>query len=315
MIKILWIIIIIAAVAGIVGLTAVAGVRRDEQKELFLRSAGVVEKFEQSRKPPEDSGQASPLVRQAQAFSTYLSPPPPAAPAGSRPGVNSPAAPRPPIVSAKFDLVGTCYYAKDPKLSLALIDEPGKGLRWVRQSAQVGHLIIDQIKDGVIVVRDGQKTLEIVAQRPQKRSLVKGEPPTGRAGIGSPQPAAAASSPAKRQNEEELMAQFINDLKAVKKTAGQGSSQTADANAINDFISMLENSRINGQEADKLDRLGERLQQAQPKAGQGKDAAPDANNSASNETPKNPADANQPSSGEPTPKQPAEPNQTETDSN
>jgi hypothetical protein len=60
-------------------------------------------------------------------------------------------------------------------MSLALIDEPGKGLRWVKQSSEVGHLIIEQVKDGEIVVRDGQRTFELVAERPKKVSLLKGE--------------------------------------------------------------------------------------------------------------------------------------------
>jgi hypothetical protein len=60
-------------------------------------------------------------------------------------------------------------------LSLALIDEPGTGLYWVRQGSKVGHLVIDQVKDGSIIVLDGQKSSELVVKRDeQKVNLVKG---------------------------------------------------------------------------------------------------------------------------------------------
>jgi hypothetical protein len=71
-------------------------------------------------------------------------------------------------------------------LSLALIDEPGKGLHWVRQSSKVGHLLIEQIKDGLIVVKDGKGTFELEAEQKPEISLLEGAPgASGRTGDSS----------------------------------------------------------------------------------------------------------------------------------
>ncbi len=153
------------------------GFRSDVKSEDFLIAAGVIEKFNEAKvdRAKKSGEQILPLVKQAEAFGLYLNPPP--KPVSKRPPrPNRPdAAPRPKKVSAKFTLVGTSYYELRPEESLALIDEPGKGFRWVRQSDELGHLVFEQIKDGVVVVRDGSRTYEIFAERVKKRSLIKGE--------------------------------------------------------------------------------------------------------------------------------------------
>ena len=146
----------------------------DEQADRFLNSAGSIEEFKEARGDEnKDIGdQSSPLVREAERFALYLNPP--AKPERAAPAHRPTGPPRPTgPVSAKFELTGTSVYPLHPELSLALIDEPGKGLHWVRQGGKVGHLIIEQIEDGLVVVRDGQRTFELVAERPEKRSLVK----------------------------------------------------------------------------------------------------------------------------------------------
>jgi hypothetical protein len=181
MIKTLRITSVIAVVLAVVFFVfpAVFGVRGDERREQFLNSAGVIEKFKEAKgdKVEDRQHEISPLVKQAEAFALYLNPPPPPQPIVSEP--SRPQPPRPQMTSPKFKLVGTSYYALHPELSLALIDEPGKGLRWVRQSSKVGHLIVEQVKDGLVVVRDGKSTFELVAERPEKRSLLKKTPSSG----------------------------------------------------------------------------------------------------------------------------------------
>ena len=176
MIKTLRITSIIAVVlaVGLFVFPAVFGVRSNEQTEQFLNSAGATEKFNQAKgqKSTKSESQISPLVKQAEAFALYLNPPakPPKRAAEPR----KPTATRKPQrVSAKFKLIGTSCYTSHPELSLALIDEPGKGSRWVRQSSKLGHLIIEQIRDGKVVVRDGKRTFELRAKRPKKTSLLK----------------------------------------------------------------------------------------------------------------------------------------------
>jgi hypothetical protein len=155
----------------------VFGLRGEEQVEQFLSLPGAIEQFSQGRSDSQQDSserQISPLIKQAEAFALYLNPPPPKQPAGvspSRPSIDT--TPRPERVSAKFTLVGTSVHPSHPEQSLAFIDEPGKDLQWVRQNSEVGHLIIEQIKDGLIVVRDGQRTFNIpVQQRPMQISLL-----------------------------------------------------------------------------------------------------------------------------------------------
>jgi hypothetical protein len=175
MIKTLRITSIIAVVLAVVFFVfpAVFGVRGDKQIEQFLNSAGVIEQFKEAKgdKVKDNRQEISPLVKQAEAFALYLNPPPEPK---TEPSVSRPRSePRPKSVSPKFRVVGTSRHALHPELSLALIDEPGKGCRWVRQFSKVGRLIIEQVKDGLVVVRDGESTFELVAERPKKRSLLK----------------------------------------------------------------------------------------------------------------------------------------------
>jgi hypothetical protein len=196
MIRTLRITSIIAAILATVLLVlpAVYGVRSDPQIEEFLLTPGAVDKFAaargQSAAAGRDESQVSPLVKQAADFARYLNPPPPPPP--TPPPDVAAAAPEPAPsapVSAKFDLVGTSYYASHPELSLALIDEPGKGIHWVRQGSSIAHLTIENVADGSITVRDGQRTSEMAVKVDERwRSLVKGAAseakPTAPAGAG-----------------------------------------------------------------------------------------------------------------------------------
>ena len=184
MIKTLRITTIIAAflAAGFLAFPAVYGYRGNEQIEQFLKSPGAIEKFNKAKgvKSRKTGDQTSPLAKQATLFGLYLNPPPrrKVAPKPKTTQVARKPAPItevPVVISAKFKLIGTSYYASRPELSLAYIDEPGKGLYWIRQGSEVGHLLIKQVKDGSIVVKDREKTVTLVAVRAPKKSLIKGE--------------------------------------------------------------------------------------------------------------------------------------------
>ena len=183
MIKTLRITSIIAAIAATVLLVlpAVYGVRSDPKIEEFLKSPGVVEKFTAAKgqNPAQKNAETSPLVKQAADFGRILNPPPPPPPK-VQPGAAPQAAavPAPPVVAAKFDLIATSYYASHPEQSFVLIDEPGKGLHWVKQGSAVGHLTIETVKDGAIIVRDGQRTSEMTVKVQELwRKLLKNPPP------------------------------------------------------------------------------------------------------------------------------------------
>lgn len=63
-------------------------------------------------------------------------------------------------------------------MSLALIDEPGKGQHWVKQSREVGHLRIERIREGLVIVKSGKETFELTIQpSPEMNKLIRGFSP------------------------------------------------------------------------------------------------------------------------------------------
>ncbi len=176
MAKTLKITTITAAALAVVFLTlSVAfGLRDDPEIERFLNLPGIIEVYKaDSAAETEKADQTSPLMKQAESFALRINPPRPKSPIVKP---VKPPTPRPTKVSAKFTLLGTVVYVVDPVRSLALIDEPGKGLHWVRQSDNIGHLKIEQINDGHILVRDGDQISPLYAEHPEKKSLLKSTP-------------------------------------------------------------------------------------------------------------------------------------------
>ncbi|MGA2680115.1 MAG: hypothetical protein ABSF37_12575 [Sedimentisphaerales bacterium] len=206
MIKTLRITSIIAAIAatGLLVLPAVYGVRSNPKIEELLKSPGIVEKFTSAKgqQASKDQSQNSPLVKEALALTKIINPPPPPKPEpATQPSGPSQPAPSVPV-TAKFDLVATSYFASHPEQSFVLIDEPGKGQHWVKQGSTVGHLTIETVKDGSIVLRDGQRTSEMTVKVQESwRKLLKNPPPSARSS--SPEePVAAGQKPAGSKGPE-----------------------------------------------------------------------------------------------------------------
>jgi len=301
MIKTLRITSIIAAIlAGIAFVFPVVfGGRGNEQIEQLLNSPGVIEKFNKAQADKsitdEISSSGGPLVKQAQAFALYLNPSSAGggkAELSTQRGVTpSPKGP----VTAKFTLIGTSFYAAHPDLSLAFIDEPGKGWRWVRPSSQVGHLIIEQIKDGLIVVRDGQRTFELVAEkRPEKSPLLEGLlsgvlPPSGspeptsttvsKAGtdiITGRSPDQVGATPQLGDERSEALEKLIEKLKSLQKDiksdkADSGAPEQLGqekANLMEKLVSDFKATRVNAEEAEKLGDLGKKLGDVESASGE-----------------------------------------------
>jgi len=176
MIKTLRITSIVATILAAILLVfpVIFGVRSGEDIEELLKSPGVIEKFNEAvgNNATRSRDETSPLVQQAGAFALYLNPPTPKA-SKTLAGRGAPKA-RGPAVTPKFTVLGTSYYEGRPESSLVLIDEPGKGLHWVRQSGKIGHLLIEQIKDGLIVVKDNGRTYEVAAEQKPETSLLEG---------------------------------------------------------------------------------------------------------------------------------------------
>ncbi|MDD5326261.1 MAG: hypothetical protein PHY02_00420 [Phycisphaerae bacterium] len=279
MIKTLRITSIIAVVLAVVCFVfpAIFGVRGDKQIEQLLNSPGAIEEFKQARgdKIEDRRHEISPLVKQAETFALYLNPP------VSMPQAESPVSngrPRPKAsVTPKFKLVGTSLNVLHPERSLALIDEPGKGYHWIRQADKVGHLIMEQVKDGLVVVRDGQNTFELIAERPEKISLLKTNSLSDGRITGDDFPEMDAEEEAAFIEEAEAAREKIfaelNAMQAESETLpidfdadGAGSVPESEEVAAERKIAAPANSetmRISAREARKLGRLGRRLRNVQ----------------------------------------------------
>jgi len=233
--------------------------------EELLKTESAVEKFSKTQNIMADKKdtQTSPLVKQAQAFATFLNPPKPEpSPEEQQAELEI----RPQVVTSKFTLIGTSLNAARPEMSMALIDEPGKGTYWVKQAAQVGHLTIEQIKSGLVVINDNGRTSEIVAERPEKISLLRNPPAEG-----APAAPTTAEGSAPPPPEMEIpMEQIATELAEIEKQVAAGTldpntaAEKTDA-VMEKYTAEFEaaRSRINTEEAKNIDRLGAQLQTKQ----------------------------------------------------
>jgi hypothetical protein len=277
---------ILAAV--IIVFSVVFGVRSDEKIEEFINSPTVMEKFNKAmgNKVKTSQSETSPLVKQAGSFALYLNPPKSRAP--STPTGRGGAIARVPAVTPKFKVIGTSYYEGRPDLSLALIDEPGKGLHWVRQGGQVGHLSIKQIKDSLVVVSDNGRTYELAAEQQPEPSLLEGAPdvrkPAGasvRAGgrissrtslpasgsdsTGKTKAASETPKPRMSTGQEQRMNELVEKLREIQRNftsdkAGSVPNAKEKAAMMESLINKFKSSsQLSPEEAKRLGDLGREL--------------------------------------------------------
>jgi len=160
---------------ALITLSASFGFGDDPEVEILLLAPSACTDW-QTRAKSQDSARdrlsKSPLIREAERFALFLNPPqaakamvPTHRPSASTSRTRTASAPNPALrpreSTAKFTLHATSYYASSPEESMALIDEPGKGLHWVRQGTQVGYIVIHEIKRGMIFLRDGNRVQEM----------------------------------------------------------------------------------------------------------------------------------------------------------
>ncbi|MHC4166080.1 MAG: hypothetical protein ACYSWQ_03905 [Planctomycetota bacterium] len=186
MIKTLRITSVLAAIAAAVLIKyfvfpMVVGAGGDDRVDKVLDAPTVVEKFRETTDAGTKStgGPRSPLVEQALAFAGHLAPKTKVPPPGTR-GRGSTTRPPTLATTPKFKVFATTYFEGNPSLSQALIDEPGRGRRWVRQSSMVGHLLIEQVKDGVVVVKSSKDTYELPVETNSEAAPVKKTSPVSR---------------------------------------------------------------------------------------------------------------------------------------
>ena len=278
-----------AAAVLLVAIPAVFSPGTDEQTKSLLDSPGVLETVNNAASA-KAAGTVSPLVQQAKGFAAYLNPPPPPSPS---PLQNSRTAIRPQTpVAPKFELVATSYYPLRPDMSLALIDEPGKGLQWVKQSSKIGYLTVEEITDGKVVIRDGTRTYEIGPKRTPRRSLIKGESTAvPEVSTSIPGPASPTTAPQTRRSSPQVSAS-PNQPTPIEETAvlpvvEPPEMNPADRALLDEFIKhaqggedqnewlqkanelmnrLAETSNITDEEANLLDELGRQLQDANEEA-------------------------------------------------
>lgn len=297
MIKTLQITSILAAIlaVGLLISSVVFGAHKDDRIEAFLNSPSVLDRFAEEAKGSQanrSKTKISPLVQQAGMFASYLAPKPKAPLIRKRVVTQVPnELPRPDQVAAKFELIGVSLCEFDPKMSLAFIDEPGKGLHWVRQASSVGRLVIEEVKDGFVVVRDGQRTFEMQVEEepiatsvvggPPRTSVVPGRPGSPRSAVGSGTRVGIAPrtgipgrtsngrrppvSSRLRQTESLRMNALADRLKTLQgaSRAGSGASkkiEEEEAKAIEMMKKLLSDAqRVSPEEAANLDNLGKDL--------------------------------------------------------
>lgn len=243
----------------------VFGTRSNKQVQQFLSSESVIEKFNKTEgKANKSTSQISPLVTEAKKFAKYLNPPPKPEPA-KPPVARKPSIPSisPPKSSAKFTLIGTSYYASQPNRSLAFIDEPGKGTRWVSQSSNVGHLTIEQVKDGIVVVRDGGRTFELSVPENRQRSLVEGTSPAAK--TTTPLTTTLESTPTTSTPAAPPNAEEIERIKKLMESLSERvkSPDNIDSEEVGEIMSNIGSMRISPGEAERLKELPKELDDTQ----------------------------------------------------
>jgi hypothetical protein len=250
--------ITIAAIGLII--FALAGSASDAKTDKLLSSPGVAEQLQASYagKSTSEQNRDTPLMRQAKAFALRIDPPPPPAPPQPIQRPNEPIRPKV-DVSAKFTLVGTSYNVGDEANSWALINEVGKGFHWVRLGGTVGHLKIEKIGSGSVLIRDGEKTYEMSAERTQKADLVQsytGSIPSISApdiwkGVEKPvikpenaqiqeQPIPESQAPEPNKADIQANIEWIRQMKENPESLGMTAEEAKELEGLGDMLKSME---------------------------------------------------------------------------
>ena len=164
---------------AVAGLLSIKSIKGDDSAGNLISAPGAYEQYKEranqlSSSLPESE---SLLVKQAKAFALRLNPP---AVEAQTPKIDitKPIVPRRPDTGpayTKFTLIGTCVNESNPSRSLAMLDIPGSGQKWVFKGDTVNRIVIDEILPGKIVFRDGSKKQELFVPAAKKVSLLKSD--------------------------------------------------------------------------------------------------------------------------------------------
>lgn len=241
------------------------GLTQDREAKEFLEKDSAVTRFNSRQDNNEVSAnqdKTPPLVKQAQILEEILNPRVAQAAPVSAPNARGPTLPvQPPKSTAKFDLVGISYSVSDPGNSFAYIRLPDNTYQWIRQGSEVGHLTVKQVKSNAIVCFDGQRMNEMVV-----------EPTIDTASIletGLKVPAldriTGGNSARLTGQDEAGLNELVHRLK--QELQKEGKSNQADSNAVSaekaaaagKLITEYKSSQVGAEEAQNLEKLGEKL--------------------------------------------------------
>lgn len=251
------------------------GVRRDDRIAKILNSPGTTEQFRNTKgdNTKGTESRTSPLVQQAEAFASFLNPKPSAiktSPTSKTPLISRSL----PATTPKFNVFATSYCPETPQLSLALIDEPGRGRRWVRQSSMVGHILIEEVKDGLVIAKSGDKIFEVAIKKgkatelpatasstPVSQSRSRSALPTVRRTTPSiTRPTTVSRQPSTSDDEDSRAEELINRLEDLKKTTAVPGGEDRAAR-IAELIAKVKATRGNAEDDQDSTSLIDNLQE------------------------------------------------------
>jgi hypothetical protein len=150
--------------------TATQWSRGDPQIAEILAHPSALNRWADMRaSEPDRSVQTEPLVTQARLLALYLVPPTPErSSVEPRPPVRPPAPVRSAAPVPYFQLCATSYYPSQPDKSMALIGEsqnPRRAAQWVKAGSPLGHLVVQEVRRGSILCRDGDRLVEMRVPR------------------------------------------------------------------------------------------------------------------------------------------------------
>ncbi len=246
------------------------GITQDRESTEFLQRDSAVTRFNSRQDNTEASNsqdKTPPLVKQAQMLGEILNPRVPQAPPG--PAASStprgPTTPVPPKPSAKFDLVGISYSPSDPGDSFAYIRLPDNTFQWIRPGSEIGHLVVKQIKGHSIICSDGQRMSEMTVEPAIDTAsiLETGANPaaSGRITMGTPSVSGSRLTGQDEASLNELVHRLKQELQKENKSnqADSNTASTDKAAAAGKLITEYKSSLVGAEEAQNLEKLGEKL--------------------------------------------------------
>lgn len=159
---------ILAGAVVLSGYMLKTGIPENDRVVKFLESASVADRYRNLSNSSQGKSSDSALVNAAKKYADDgIKPQDTPAPVARTPIARStpvvaPKSPEPKKevvappapINVKFKLLGTCVNIGNPSLSMAYIDQPGTGTKWVYQGEKIGHLTLNEVKSELIVLDD-----------------------------------------------------------------------------------------------------------------------------------------------------------------